>query len=134
VGLFGGGNSKRTTNNADNRIINDGEFAGNNGTVNDGQFAGNTGTITTTDGGAIDAALQLSEQGYHQTALGVDLAKSLAKDNNATLANSFKTSMQFVEDFSRSDGADLAAENSKTVGILVGGVVLVIAIYVFKKG
>jgi len=212
MGLFGGGNSKRSTTNNDNRIVND--FANavwDNSVDNDfdksinGEYAGNTGNIDITDGGAIDsmyelssegfsfandaislnselvsqygdlssgmldaslssstmalnnaaeiidtqgarnidAVMAISEQGYQQMALGSNLALSLfgtsqeaailqQQDNNNALENGFKSSMQFVEDFSRSDGADVAKTNMKTIGIIAVGAVL--AIFAFKQG
>jgi hypothetical protein len=55
------------------------------------------------------------------------------QDNNNALENGFKSSMQFVEDFSRSDGADLAKTNMQTVGFLVGGLVLSVMVYKWGK-
>ncbi|WP_018691533.1 hypothetical protein [Algicola sagamiensis] len=74
MGLFGG--SKRSTTHNDNRVINDGEFAGNTGSVvandgdyvggdnirYDGEYAGNRGTINLTDGGAVKEALLSSRR------------------------------------------------------------------------
>jgi hypothetical protein len=55
------------------------------------------------------------------------------QDNNNSLENGYKASMQFVEDFSRSDGADLAKTNMKTVGFLMGGLVLSFVVYKWGK-
>ncbi|GAA5133131.1 hypothetical protein [Thalassotalea piscium] len=110
--------------------------SGERATANAAELINNSGQRN------INAALQISEQGFMQNQMGADLAKSLfstsqqaslvqQQDNNDALANGYKASMQFVEDFSRSDGADLAKTNLQTVGVLVGG--LVVAAFVLKK-
>jgi len=52
-------------------------------------------------------------------------------NNNKALENGFKNTMQFVEQFSRSDGNTIAETNMKTIGII--GVALVFSVYVYKK-
>jgi len=94
MGLFGGGNTKRTTINEDNRIINDysgssfeqdnsnnGQFAGVGGNVdyeyteNNGMFAGLVGDVnyTTTDSGAFEIV-------SYSNANMAQLAESLGTD------------------------------------------------------
>jgi hypothetical protein len=85
-------------------------------------------------------AMQMSELGFAQNQASNELASDLfsasqglalaqQQDNNAALANGYQASMQFVEDFSRSDGNDLAKTNMKTVGFIMGGLVLSVLAY-----
>jgi hypothetical protein len=217
MGLFGGGNSKRTTTNQDNRVIND--FGGAHWESNSesyadssqdvdssitGEFAGNSGNITVLDGGSIDltaenlssmaglssesfsladnlsntmveasnsmlseslassgqvfnaaalsldganartidAAMAFTEASAFQSENNNDFALALSaqngeaalmaqNDNNNALENGFKSSMQFVEQFSRSDGNALAETNFKTIALIVGGVV--VSMFIYKK-
>lgn len=87
------------------------------------------------------AAMRVSEQGFAQNQASNELAIDLftssqnsafaqQQDNNAALANGYQSSMQFVEDFSRSDGNALAKTNMKTIGFLMGG--LVLSVIAFK--
>lgn len=77
----------------------------------------------------LEAALAVHNTGLQQLQLGTDFVSQLnqqsldsnlqaQKDNNDALTNGFKSSMQFVEGFSRSDGNAVAETNMKTVGIL----------------
>jgi hypothetical protein len=224
MGLFGGGNSKRTTTNQDNRVIND--FGGAHWESNSesyadssqdvdssitGEFAGNSGSITVLDGGSIDltaenlnsmsalssesfgltdslsntmaglssesfsladnlsntmveasnsmlseslassgqvfntaalsldsanartidAAMAFTEASAFQSENNNDFALALSaqngeaalmaqNDNNNALENGFKSSMQFVEQFSRSDGASISESTNKMVMVLAG--------------
>lgn len=198
MGLFGGGNSKKTTVNEDNRVIND--YSGSqmdlssdtdNSVDNSiyGQYAGNQGEINVLDGGAIDAvegvgyamadlagvamaeqaavtqtalnygeslfadatgvidnsgermldaALAVHDSALSQIDMGNDLALNLARvgadqtaDTNDALTGGFGSMMQFIEDYSRSDGASLAETNMKTVGVLA--VAMVAAVYLMNR-
>jgi len=77
----------------------------------------------------LDAALSVHNAGLQQLQLGTEFVTNLnqqsldnnlqaQRDNNATLSNGFKSAMQFVEGFSRSDGNAIAEVNMKTVGLL----------------
>jgi hypothetical protein len=77
----------------------------------------------------LDAALSIHNTGLQQLELGTEFVTNLnqqsldnnlqaQRDNNAALSNGFKSSMQFVEGFSRSDGNAVAEVNMKTVGLL----------------
>lgn len=77
----------------------------------------------------LDAALAVHNTGLQQLQLGTDFITKLnqqsldsnlqaQQDNNNALTNGFKSSMQFVEGFSRSDGNAIAETNMKTVGLL----------------
>jgi hypothetical protein len=226
MGLFGGGNSKNTTSNSDNRVIND--YSGqeiDNSIYQDtdnsimqeidsslnGNYNNNSGMITVTDGGAfaladsvsqnnaeltdtalnlagsvadfalqtgfelgdrglavgenvaymgldtaenlaigygdfvneqgnrnLDAALMVSQSGIEQLQIGSDLALAISAqgseqqaNNNDALTGGFKSAMQFVEDFSRSDGASIAETTNKTMMFLVGAAV--VGIFIIKK-
>lgn len=86
------------------------------------------------------AAMRVSELGFEQNRASNELAMDLfnvsqnaayaqQQDNNAALANGYQSSMQFVEGFSRSDGNALAQTNMKTIGFLMGGLVLSVLAY-----
>jgi len=80
MGLFGGGNTKRTTINEDNRIINDYNGASfSNDSSNNGQFAGVGGnvTYTTIDGGAFDVVSNANSEVAGVAGNGLALANSL---------------------------------------------------------
>jgi len=217
MGLFSGGNSKRTTVNEDNRVINDFGGADLSNDIDNSQdnsvsgaYAGNSGNISVIDGGAIDlaaenislmgglasesfslasesfsladslsttmaeasstmlgdslaasgqvfnvaalslddsnartidAALSMGEMSAYQSQNNNDFALALSKqngeaaimqqqDNNNALENGFKSSMQFVEQFSRSDGASIAETTNKTIMVLAGASA---AIYFINK-
>lgn len=77
----------------------------------------------------LDAALAVHDTGLQQLQLGTDFVTQLnqqsldtslqsQKDNNDALTGGFKSAMQFVEGFSRSDGNAAAETNMKTVGLL----------------
>lgn len=77
----------------------------------------------------LDAAIAVGEAGFAQLQLGSDFITQLnqqsldtnlqaQQDNNDSLTNGFKSAMQFVEGFSRSDGNAVAETNMKTVGVL----------------
>jgi len=219
MGLFGGGNSKRTTVNEDNRIIND--FGGatwdNSQEVDNsisGEYAGNTGTINVVDGGAfelvneanstvagiaseslsladslgggalglasemgdlsafmldlslsssaaalgnaaqlidgqaqhnLDAAIGITEASVYMQDSNNDFAMNLAAqngetlrmqnaDNNSALGNGFKSMMQFADNVSRSDGANLATDTNKTMMVIAGaGAIAFIVFTVWGK-
>jgi len=91
----------------------------------------------------IDSAAALHSAGLQQLNLGTEFISTLnqqsldnnlqsQQDNNDALVQGFASSMQFVEDFSRSDGAAVAETNMKTIGVLaVSGVLIAL---VLKKG
>jgi hypothetical protein len=77
----------------------------------------------------LDAALAVQSTGLQQLQMGTDFITALNQqtldtslqaqaDNNSSLTNGFKSAMQFVEGFSRSDGNAVAETNMKTVGLL----------------
>lgn len=77
----------------------------------------------------LDAAMAVHGTGLQQLQLGTDFITDLnqqsldtnlqaQKDNNDALTGGFKSAMQFVEGFSRSDGNAVAETNMKTVGLL----------------
>lgn len=77
----------------------------------------------------LEAALAVHDTGLQQLQLGTDFVTQLnqqsldtnlqaQRDNNDALTGGFKSAMQFVEGFSRSDGNAVAETNMKTVGIL----------------
>lgn len=56
-------------------------------------------------------------------------------DNNDALNNGFKSMMQFAENFSRSDGSDLAKTNMKTIAVvMIGLAVLGLGVAYLSKG
>jgi hypothetical protein len=226
MGLFSGGNSKNSTTNSDNRVINDysGQEIDNsiyqetdNSILQEidnsltGDYNNNSGSITVTDGGAfalansvsqnnaeltdtalglagsvanfalqtgfelgdrglavgeniaymgldtaenlalgygdfvneqgnrnLNAALMVNQSGLEQLQIGSDLVLAISEqgamqqaDNNTSLNNGFKGAMQFVEDFSRSDGASIAETTNKTMMFIVGAAV--VGIFILKK-
>jgi poly-gamma-glutamate capsule biosynthesis protein CapA/YwtB (metallophosphatase superfamily) len=77
----------------------------------------------------LDAAMVVHSTGLQQLEMGTDFISKLnqqsldtnllaQKDNNDALTGGFKSAMQFVEGFSRSDGAAVAETNMKTIGLL----------------
>lgn len=87
----------------------------------------------------LSAALDFNDRSQAQVLAGNDLALSLARnsamqqaDTNQALTDGFEQSMQFVEQFSRSDGAELAKSNVKIVGVIV--VAALVGVYIMKKG
>ncbi|MBU2871971.1 hypothetical protein [Colwellia sp. E2M01] len=75
----------------------------------------------------LNAALSMGELGYMQLMAGNDLAESLSntsflqqQDNNDSLNNGFKSMMQFADNVSRSDGANLA-ESTNKMFMVIGG-------------
>jgi hypothetical protein len=92
---------------------------------------------------SLDAALAVHNTGLQQLQLGTDFVAQLnqqsldtslqaQQDNNDALTNGFKASMQFVEDFSRSDGGAVAETNMKTIGLL--SLAAVGVAFAMKKG
>lgn len=90
----------------------------------------------------LDAALMVHEAGLAQLTNGTELALGLAQlnteaslkaqeDNNDALTGGFQAAMQFVEDFSRSDGSELAKTNLKTVAVLA---LAAVAVAFFLRG
>lgn len=230
MGLFGGGNSKSTTVNEDNRIINDyggstfdySQEIDNSQEIDSsqeidnsitGDMAGNRGIINVVDGNAIDstfaladqvlsftdktmsdslgfadsainanaalvgqygdlsglmmdrsisgvesayanagllldnqadrnlsAALTMTEATVYQSQLNNDFARDLFAQNGEAaldqqmynsdaLGNGFKSMMQFADSVSRSDGANLAESNNKTVMVVSSAVVIGFVVY-----
>lgn len=106
--------------------------------ANNEMFSQGLNLADNTNARTLDSALMVHETGLMQVEQGNDLALSLAEINGEQMSNTstaltdgFKSSMQFVEQFSRSDGNALAQTNLKTVGVLaVAGVALV---FISKK-
>jgi hypothetical protein len=106
--------------------------------TNENMFSAGLALADNSNARTLDSALMVHETGLSQIEQGNNLALSLAELNGGqmsetsnALTNGFKSSMQFVEQFSRSDGNALAQTNLKTVGVLaVAGVALV---FISKK-
>ena len=86
----------------------------------------------------LNAALMVNQSGIEQLQIGSDLVMAISAqgsaqqaDNNASLNNGFKGAMQFVESFSRSDGASIAETTNKTMMFLVGAAV--VGVFIMKK-
>jgi len=86
----------------------------------------------------LNAALMVSDSGIEQLKIGSELMLSINDqnteqqfNNTTALNNGFKSSMQFVEDFSRSDGASIAETTNKTMMFMVGAAV--VGIFIFKR-
>lgn len=82
---------------------------------------------------SIDAAMNFADNATLQQQSNNQLAMALAgnareqsAENNQALTDGFEQMMQFTEQFSRSDGAAVAATNTKTVGFMVAGLVAVL--------
>lgn len=85
----------------------------------------------------INAALAIHESAANQVAQGNELAYALATnaraqsaENTQALGDGFEQAMQFVEGFSRSDGAAIAESNAKYMALTAGAVL--IAVFFFK--
>ena len=81
---------------------------------------------------SIDAAMNFADNASLQQQSNNELVMALAgnareqnAENNQALTDGFEQMMQFTEQFSRSDGAAVAATNTKTVGFMVAGLVAV---------
>lgn len=101
-------------------------------------FADATGVLDNAGERMLDSALAVHDSALSQIDMGNDLALSLAsinadqtENNNDALASGFKSMMQFVEGYSRSDGSALAETNMKTVGIIA--VAAVAAFYLMNR-
>ncbi|WP_018691969.1 hypothetical protein [Algicola sagamiensis] len=138
MGLFGGGNS--SSNHHDNRVINDGEFAGNSGEIiandgdytagnrNTGEYSGNSGTINITDGGSFNMvsdsvrhALRYGEEmsgnafRFGETAIGgnIDIARDSIK-GNTDLSESAISSMEELGGSALDNMADITGKSLDT--------------------
>ncbi|GLX80889.1 hypothetical protein [Thalassotalea eurytherma] len=101
----------------------------------DSIFQASNYTINEANNNNLDMALSTVEASILSNQLNNDFALDLAnlngeqaflqqQDNNTALTNGFKSMMQFADSYSRSDGAQLAETNMKTVGLLVIGAVV----------
>lgn len=88
----------------------------------------------------IDAAMNAQDNAIASQQIGTDLVLALqssaadqAADNNDALTSGFEQSMQFIEQFSRSDGAALAQNNTKTIAVIAAAAVAVAFIMVKVK-
>lgn len=142
----------------DNSIT--GQYAGNSGNItvldggvidlaaqissdNAGLMSENLGFLDSAHRANLSSAISLHNTGFQQLQLGTGLANDLVstttnfafeaqRDNNAALVTGFENAMQFVEDFSRSDGAAVAETNMKTIGIIA--LAAVVTTFIFKQG
>lgn len=117
-------------------------IAGNALELSDSLFSTGVSLIDNVSARGLDAALAVHTAGAEQLQLGSELTLALAQqnndaaleqqaDNNNALTNGFASAMQFVEDFSRSDGNEIANTNLKVVGVVVLGVVL--SVFLFNR-
>lgn len=91
---------------------------------------------------SLDAALSVTEASVYQSELGFDFARDLVaqngeaalmqqNDNNTALGNGFASMMQFADNVSRSDGANLAKSTNTT--FMVIAIVGVVGFFIAKK-
>lgn len=117
-------------------------IAGNALELSDSLFSTGASLVDNASARGLDAALAVHTAGAEQLQLGSELTLALAQqntdaaleqqaDNNNALTNGFASAMQFVEDFSRSDGNEIANTNLKVVGVVVVGVVL--SVFLFNR-
>lgn len=93
----------------------------------------------------LDAAMGITEASVYMLDSNNDFAMNLAAqngetlrmqnaDNNSALGNGFKSMMQFADNVSRSDGANLAASTNKTMMVVaVAGAVAFVVFNVWGK-
>lgn len=86
-------------------------------------------------GNMLDSNLLVAESMFNTTAgmfeINAGNSLEMQKDSNNTLTNGFKSMMQFADNVSRSDGANLAKSTNQTFMVL--GVAGVIGFIAFKK-
>lgn len=88
----------------------------------------------------LDAAMGITEASVYMLDQNNDFAMNLAAqngetlrmqnaDNNSALGNGFKSMMQFADNVSRSDGANLATSTNKTMMVIAGAGALAFVVF-----
>jgi hypothetical protein len=68
----------------------------------------------------LDAAMGITEASVYMSEQNNDFAMNLAAQNGDALGDGFKSMMQFADNVSRSDGANLATSTNKTMMVIAG--------------